>query len=80
MLSCLVARVGWSCADRILVLDKGRIVEQGTHTELLAKGGLYHRLYTRKFVDETSVSGPEPTPEPVLAGEVMRIRRFPPTT
>src|SRR5437867_1175553 len=67
-------------ADRILVLDKGRIVEQGTHTELLAKSGLYHRLYTRKFVDETSISGREPTPEPVLAGEVMRIRRFPPTT
>src|SRR5207244_1631771 len=67
-------------ADRILDLARGRIVEQGTHTELLAKSGLYHRLYTRKFVDETSISGREPTPEPVLAGEVMRIRRFPPTT
>lgn len=31
-------------ADEIVVLDKGQIVEQGTHAELLAKKGLYHRL------------------------------------
>jgi len=31
-------------------------------------------------VDDASTAGPEPAPEPVLAGEVMRIRRFPPTT
>lgn len=36
-------------ADRILVLDRGRIVESGTHSELLGFGGLYHRLYERKF-------------------------------
>jgi subfamily B ATP-binding cassette protein MsbA len=65
-------------ADRILVLDKGRIVEEGTHTELLAKSGLYHRLYTRRFVDEGAVAPTEPRPEPVLAGEVVRIRRFDP--
>ncbi|HWE61433.1 MAG TPA: ABC transporter transmembrane domain-containing protein [Chloroflexota bacterium] len=33
-------------ADRILVLDSGQIVESGTHQELLAREGLYHRLYT----------------------------------
>ncbi len=33
-------------ANRIVVLDKGLIVEQGTHSQLLEKGGLYQRLYT----------------------------------
>jgi len=32
-------------ADRILVLDQGHIVEDGNHTQLLARKGLYHRLY-----------------------------------
>lgn len=36
-------------ADRILVLDKGRIVQQGTHAELVAKGGLYARLAELQF-------------------------------
>jgi ATP-binding cassette subfamily B protein len=36
-------------ADLILVLDRGRIVERGTHSELLARGGLYASLYETQF-------------------------------
>jgi subfamily B ATP-binding cassette protein MsbA len=38
-------------SDRIVVMDQGRIVEQGTHTELLALNGLYAQLHQRDFVD-----------------------------
>jgi ATP-binding cassette subfamily B protein len=33
-------------ADKIVVLDKGRIVEMGTHQELLGKNGMYKKLYS----------------------------------
>jgi ATP-binding cassette subfamily B protein len=39
-------------ADRILVVDEGRLVEQGTHAELLARGGLYAFLYETQFGEE----------------------------
>lgn len=39
-------------ADRILVLESGRVVEEGTHAELLAAGGRYQELYETQFADQ----------------------------
>jgi ABC-type multidrug transport system fused ATPase/permease subunit len=36
-------------ADKVVVMDKGGIVEEGSHGELLEKGGFYHRLYMSQF-------------------------------
>jgi ABC-type multidrug transport system fused ATPase/permease subunit len=43
--------------DRILVLHKGELRESGTHQELLARRGLYHRLYQLQFRDQV-LAGP----------------------
>jgi len=39
-------------ADQVHVIDGGRIVEQGTHDELLQRKGLYSQLYERQFMDK----------------------------
>jgi ATP-binding cassette subfamily B protein len=57
-------------ADKILVLSEGQIVEQGTHTELLAHGGLYTELYKTQFAgNELNPDEPETDklaqPEPI---------------
>ncbi len=39
-------------ADRILVIGKGKIIEQGNHHELLKQKGYYYRLYTNQFMEE----------------------------
>jgi subfamily B ATP-binding cassette protein MsbA len=52
-------------ADAILVLERGRIVERGTHDQLLALRGAYHRLYAMQFRDERLGE-----PSPVAPAEV----------
>ena len=39
-------------ANRILVIEDGKIAEIGSHSELLKKGGKYYRLYTKQFRDQ----------------------------
>jgi ATP-binding cassette, subfamily B, bacterial len=55
-------------ADQILVMDHGRVVEQGTHAQLVNRGGLYGRLYLEQFASDTDSLGVMPVPDqPALA-------------
>ena len=53
-LETLEARIRKSGQKKILAMDGGRIVESGTHQELLAAGGLYTSLYEKQFRAEIS--------------------------
>jgi ATP-binding cassette, subfamily B, bacterial MsbA len=44
-------------ADLIVVIERGQIIEQGTHAELLARGGQYQRLYELQFAEEEALGG-----------------------
>jgi ABC-type multidrug transport system fused ATPase/permease subunit len=49
-------------AQRIVVLEDGRIVETGSHTDLLAANGLYRRLYEMQFAQEEEREQPDSAP------------------
>jgi len=74
--------------DRILVFDQGRIVEDGTHNELLALGGSYHQLWSRqaggfvlddgaadKSARDEEPADPDVTPDEVVGSDRRRIQR-----
>jgi ABC-type multidrug transport system fused ATPase/permease subunit len=71
-------------ADRILVIDKGRIVNQGTHEELVVREGLYKTLYGLKNVDPSLLrargggGGGQPAPGTPVAGMAMPGGGMPP--
>jgi len=53
-------------ASQILVLDHGRVVERGTHAELLELSGTYARLHALQFRDDTTPSIPSVLPDPLI--------------
>ncbi len=65
--------------DRLIVMDRGRIVEEGDHATLLARGGLYARLWTHQsggFLGETDEDEPAPARAAAGAGacDARRVR------
>ena len=61
--------------DRIVVMHKGRIREEGTHQELLKQRGLYYKLYLLQYKDQEAAAAGRPPSPPAAAGP---DRRSPP--
>ena len=57
ILLCSQRLFAFPLADQVVVLADGRIEEQGTHTELLTKGGLYARIYRAQAQSELATAG-----------------------
>ena len=60
-------------ADTIIVLDAGRIIEQGTHSELMQAGGVYRKLYTGESLAGYGRELTAPAPLSVPAGQSIRL-------
>ena len=56
-------------ADKIIVMHKGQLREMGTHQELLAKRGIYYKLYQLQYKDQEAGAGVVRAPMPAAAGE-----------
>lgn len=62
-------------ADNIIVIDRGRVAEQGSHSELMARGGLYSKLVQRQLLGIETGDEVLNLPAPTEPPELRRPRR-----